>query len=270
MDTNRLPITRDLSPAYTLSLVVALLMAAVSLAGLLFQSVVYPTEELRQSFVSNDMVNLLIGLPILLGSIWLSRRSKLVGLLLWPGALFYVTYNYIAYSVAMPFTLPFVSYLALVVLSVYTIFRLLSSVDSAAIQGLLMGAVPERFAGGVLIGFGALFLVRAVGQIVSALIGQVSFSGPELGVLVADFVITPVWIIGGVMLWRRQAFGYLTGAGLLFQASMLFIGLLVFFILQPFLAVVPFPVQDFVVIFVMGLICFIPFARFTRGMVKKS
>lgn len=270
MNTSQLPVTRNISLLYTLSLVVAFLMAAASLVGIFLQSAFYPTEELRQSFVSNDMVNLFIGLPILLGSIWLTRRSKLLGLLLWPGALFYVTYNYIAYSVAVPFTLPFVPYLALVVLSVYTIFRLLSSVDSAAIQGRLMGAVPERFAGSVLIGLGALFLARAVGQIVSTLIGQVSLSGPELSVLVADFVITPVWIIGGVMLWRRQAFGYLTGAGLLFQASMLFIGLLVFFILQPFLAAVHFPVGDFVVIFVMGLVCFVPFAWFARSIARKS
>lgn len=265
MNTPQLPLTRNLSLTYTLSLVIAFLMTITSLASLLFQSVLYPTEELRQSFVSNDVVNLLIGLPIMLGSLWLSRRGKLIGLLLWPGALFYVTYNYIAYNVAVPFTLLFVPYLALVILSVYTVFRLITSMDSAAISGQLMGAVPERFAGGVLVGFGALFFVRVVGQIINVLTGQVSFSGPELGVLVADFIITPIWVIGGVMLWRRQAFGYATGGGLLFQASMLFIGLLFFFILQPFMTAVPFSVEDFVVILVMGLICFVPLVLIVRG-----
>jgi hypothetical protein len=38
-------------------------MAVASLAGVLFQSTVYPIEELRQSFAANDVVNLLIGLP---------------------------------------------------------------------------------------------------------------------------------------------------------------------------------------------------------------
>lgn len=35
--------------------------------------------------------------------------------------------------------------------------------------------------------------------------------------------------------------------------------------LRPFLADVPFPLEDFVVIFVMGLVCFIPLALFIRG-----
>jgi O-antigen/teichoic acid export membrane protein len=51
---------------------------------------------------------------------------------------------------------------------------------------------------------------------------------------------------------------------------MLFIGLLVFFILQPFLTDTPFPVTDFVVIAVMGLICFIPFVLFVRGVASKE
>lgn len=270
MNTSTLPVTRNLSQSYTLSLIVALLMAGVSLAGLLLQSSLYPTEALRRSFISNDVVNLFIGLPILLGSMWLTWRGKLVGLLFWPGALFYVLYNYIAYTVAMPFSLQFVPYLALVALSVYMIIGLFSRMDVATIQQRLSGAVPERFAGGVLIGFGALFLLRGIGQILGSLTGQAALTGPELPVLVADLLTTPAWVIGGIMLWRRQAFGYVTGAGLLFQASMLFVGLLAFFVLQPFLTATPFPVEDFVVIFFMSLICFIPFALFARGVISKE
>ena len=47
---------QDLSRVATLSLMIALVMAVVSLASLLFQSAVYPTEELRRSFVSNNMI----------------------------------------------------------------------------------------------------------------------------------------------------------------------------------------------------------------------
>ncbi len=270
MNTTQLPITRPLTAVYVLSLVVALLMAAGSLAGLLFQSAIYPTEELRRSFVSNDVVNLFIGLPILLGSMALARRDKLIGLLFWPGALFYVAYNSIAYAVAMPFTLPFLLYLALVVLSVYTMLGLLSRMDSAVIQQRLKGAAPERFAGGVLAGFGTVFFLWRISLLVQALTGQAALARPELAVAVADLLITPAWVVGGVLLWRRQAFGTVAGVGLLFQASMLFIGLLVFFALQPFLAATPFPVADFVVIFVMGLIFFIPFGLYVRSVLSRG
>jgi hypothetical protein len=139
-----------------------------------------------------------------------------------------------------------------------------------AIGHRLSGAVPARFAGGVLVGFGGLFFLRSLGQGVAALTGQTALGGSTLGVLVADCVTTPVWVAGGVLLWRRQALGYSAGAGLLFQASLLIIGLLVFFILQPFLTATPFPVQDFVVIFVMGLVCFLPLALFSRGIIIKG
>lgn len=263
-----LPVTCDLSSVYTVSLVTALLVTGASVAGLLAPAVLYPTEALRQSFLANDVVNLLIGLPLLLGAPALTRRGKLLGLLLWPGALFYATYNYIAYAVALPLTWQFVLYLALAGLSVWAIFRLLSSIDSAAVQERLTGAVPARFSGGVLVGLGTLFFLRAGAALVGALFGGTLLPPAELAVLVADLLVTPLWVIGGVALWRRRALGYVSGAGLLFQASMLFVALLVFFILQPVIAGVPFPVEDFVVIFAMGLVCFVPCGLFVRGIVK--
>ena len=265
MDTTVLPLKREIRPAYTLSYVAALLMAGVSLAGLFYQSRLYPSEALRQSFVSNDVVNLFIGLPMLLASMALARRGKLLGLLCWPGALFYITYNYLAYAFAIPPSVQFPIYLALVILSVSAIFVLLWRMDAAAIRQRLDGAAPARFAGGVLLAFGILFLFRSSEQVVSLLTGQVELSRPELGVLAADLLSMPAWMTGGALLWRRRAFGYASGAGLLFQASMLFIGLLAFFILQPFLTGAPFPLEDFVVIFVMGLVCFVPFGLFVRS-----
>ncbi|HDQ73924.1 MAG TPA: hypothetical protein ENN19_17780 [Chloroflexi bacterium] len=145
-----------------MSLVVALLMTAASLAGLLAPHTLYPTEALRHGFVSNDVVNLVLGLPLLLVAPVLTRRGQLLGLLFWPGALFYVTYNYIAYAVTRPLTWQFVLYLALVGLSTWAILRLLKSIDGAAVQAQLAGAVPARFGGGVLAALGALFFVRAV------------------------------------------------------------------------------------------------------------
>ena len=273
MNTNQernvnLPISRNLTLAYALSFIVAILMAAASAAGLLYRTVIYPTDELLRSFVSNDAVNIFIGLPILLGSMWLAWRGKLIGLLFWPGALLFVLYNYIVYVFAMPLNVAFLLHLALVTLSVYTIIGLVASIDGKAVQQRLTGAVPERLAGGVLAGLGLLFFLRVIGVMVNALTSQTPIAETELALHTSDFLISPALVIGGVLLWRRKEFGYVTGLGLLFQVSMLFIGLIIFLLLQPFLTAAPFVLVDVVVIFTMGLICFIPLAFFVRGVVS--
>jgi len=254
---------RRFSTVFTLSTLVAVLLTVLALAGLLFPMAIYPTAALRQSFVANDVVNLVIGLPVLIGALWLMHRAQLAGVLGLPGALFYVTYNAIAYAAAMPLTWPFFAYLALAGLSVVAIILLLTSVDGIAVQARLRGRVAERFGAGVLIGFGALFFLRAVAELFA---GAAEMA--EFGVLVADALTTPCWVLGGLYLWRKQPPGYVCGAGLLLQASLLFVGLLAFFLVQPFVAGASFALEDFTVILVMGLIVFVPFGRFVRGLLS--
>jgi hypothetical protein len=265
-----LPVTRNLKLVYMLSLVVAIFMTVASAAGLLCQPRIYPTDELLQSFVPNDVVNLAIGVPILLGSMWLTRRGKLVGLLFWPGALFYVLYNYIAYLFGMPLNVLFLPYLTLVALSTYTMIGLVASIDGKVVQQRLSGVVPEKVAGGVLVGFGVAFFLRVIGAIVDALISETAIPATELSVLISDFLLAPAWVIGGVLLWQRKALGYVSGAGLLSQASMLFVGLIIFLLLQPLLTAAPFALADVIVVFILGLICFIPFGLFVRGVASKG
>ena len=47
---------------------------------------------------------------------------------------------------------------------------------------------------------------------------------------------------------------------------MLFVGLLVYFLVQPALTGAPFATSDFVAILAFSLICFVPFGMFLRGL----
>ena len=266
----RLPLRRNLRLTYALSFIIVVLIASTSVAGLLYQTNIYPTDELLQSFLPSDVALLFIGLPMLLGSMWLTWRGKLIGLLFWPGALFFVLYSYIIYVFAMPLSVAFLLHLALVTLSVYTLIGLVASIDAKAAQRGLTGAVPERLAGGVLAGLGLLFFLRVIAVLVTTLTGQTPMAETELALHTSDFLTAPAWVVCGVLLWRRKALGYVTGLGLLFQASMLFIGLIIVLLLQPFITAAPFALLDVVVVTTMGLICFIPFALFVRGVVQAA
>jgi len=269
VNRTQLPTTRNLNLAYALSLLTGLLMAGVSLGGLLFPGDLYPTAELHSTYVPNDVVNLFIGLPVLLASMWLTRRETLVGLLFWPGALLYVLYNYIAYVFGMPFSTISFIYIAIVLLSAYVLFDLLRSIDQQSVQARLSGAVPVKLTGWVLILFGVFFFFRAVVMIVQPLTQQTTLPVSEVGVLIADLVLSTFWFAGGFLMLRRMPLGYVSGLGLLFSGSMLFIGLIIFLLLQPVLIGASFQLVDVLVVLAMGMICFIPFFLFLRGTISK-
>ena len=50
---------------------------------------------------------------------------------------------------------------------------------------------------------------------------------------------------------------------------MLFIGLIIFMLVQPTLTQTPFSFFDILVVFLMGFICFIPMGLYVRGVVKQ-
>ncbi|MGD8813521.1 MAG: hypothetical protein PVI78_03495 [Anaerolineales bacterium] len=255
----------SLTPIYASSIVIAVLMTAASVAGIFFQTATYPTVELLENFFPNDVLMLAIGLPMLLVSMALTCRKRLIGLLLWQGALVFVFYNYFIYVLAMPLNLAYLLHLAMVLLSFYALIALIAGIDASELGSRLAGAVLDRLSGAILAVLGFLFLLRALGMLIGGLSDPEPMAGTELALNSSDFLITPTWVLGGILLWRRKALGYVIGLGLLFQASMLFIGLIVFMLVQPILTEAPFPLVDIVVVFVMGLICFVPFGLYLRG-----
>ena len=263
-----LPVTHSLKPGYLFSLLIAALTVVASIAGLLYPDTFYPSADLQHSYLANDIFTLVLGLPILLISMWLAWRGKLIGLLFWPGALLYGLYNYIAYLFGMPFQGLFFLYLVIVVLSTYTLIGLVASIDGQTVKKRLAGHVPERLGGGVLVLLGTAYTLLASVMIINNLTGRAALPQSELAVFVADFFVAPAWIIGGVLLWRRKPLGYVGGTGLLFNASMLFIGVIGIVILQAIQSGAPFPLVDVVILLAMGLICFIPFGLLIRGVLK--
>jgi hypothetical protein len=109
-----------------------------------------------------------------------------------------------------------------------------------------------------------------MGMIVDAGLNQTVIPAAEFGTLIADIVLSLLFLAGGVLLLRQRPLGYVGGLGLLFAASMLFVGLIAFLLLQPVLTAVPFVPIDVIVVTVMGLVCFIPFGLFVRGVVGRK
>lgn len=223
--SGRLPVTRDRTMAYVLSLIVALLVAVASVGGIVYQTTLYPAEQLFNQ-VGNDALNLVIGLPFLLGSMWFARRGSLLGLLFWPAALLYLLYVYVIYLTGVPFNALFLVYAILVTLCAYAIIGLVASIDGEAVRQRFEGVVPARWIGGLLVVFAVLFGAYQVSEIVSAIVNGTTVAPLVLAAGIGDLTVEcPALLAAGILLWQCRALGYVAGAGLLLQIGLLFVGL---------------------------------------------
>ncbi len=230
----------ELNKSAILTTILALLLLFSSLSGILRPESLYATAELRDAFLPNDVINLAIGLPTLL---------------LWPGAVLFVTYNAVAYTIALTDSPFFVFYLVELALSLVIIFLLLRAMNVSEFQRKAQEKIYEKLTGWVLLGMGLLILFRNVGIVV----GMAGLTSSEIGVMAADLVSITAWVSGGVCLLGRKTAGYRMGPAWMFQASLLFMSLLLLMVIQPGFGAPSYSAVDFAVIGVMSLICWVPF-----------
>jgi len=248
----------------SLTLLIALLTITQSLFGLLGSDIVYPTQILYEAFVPNDLVNIVIGVPIILLSVFLAKKGNLAAILFTPGASFYFVYNYLIYLLGVPFNITFVLSLILLVLNLFLLIFFLYQIDANEVKNKMIEKISVRLGGIPLVLLGTLFFIVAIQPIVSSIVNNEILPSTELALHISDLVISPAMIIGGVMLLRKYRWGFVVSVGLLFQVCMLFIGLIIVLVIQPIITDIPFPLIDIAVVALMGIICSIPLIVYVR------
>ena len=206
-------------------------------------------------------------LPVLLATVWFARRGSLLGLLLWPGALFYVLYTYALYLVGAPFGPLFLGYVLLVVVSAYTIIGVVTSINHAAVRERLSGVIPARTIGGILVALALLTLGQDGGGAIATALGGGSQTEPlARHVWTVDLTISvPATLLGGVLLWRRAALGYVVAAGLLFAFGLTPIALAAMLALQPWLTGSAIDGGTIVGLLIFTAVAYVPLGFFVRG-----
>ena len=260
----------NLKIPFLLSIIIALLVALVSIIGILYNESIYLNENLIQTLVPNDVVNLIIGLPFLLISLLLTRKGKIIGLLCWPGALFFIVYIYLPYVLTVPFSILFLPYIIIFSLTIYTLVGVVISVDRNALKEQLSTTVPAKVSGGILIGLSVLGIIRQVALIINALLNNLEVAPQELALWIDDLIIgSPAMLIGGYLLWTKRSLGYTVGAGLLISYGLLLFGLIPFLAIQSFMSNTTIDPIGIVILLILTAICFIPFTYFVKGANKE-
>lgn len=222
-----LPVKGNLTFIYRLSGVLVGLLVVASLIGLRFGwSGLYDSYPATLAgLVGQDMVTLAVGLPLLLGAMWLTRRGSTAGLLVWSGALFYFAYSYYFFLVG-GFNELFLVYVAIVATSLYALLALLFHIDAEALSAQFGKRGPVRRAASFLVGTALVFAVMWGGlSIASALAGTTPDPVVHLVVAIDGAVLLPLHFFGGLKLWRQESWGYVLGGLLLTKATATGLGL---------------------------------------------
>ncbi|AGK54241.1 hypothetical protein [Bacillus sp. 1NLA3E] len=163
---------------------------------------------------AQDVITLVLGVPLLLVSLYLFRKDSLKGRLLLAGTLGYFLYTYVDYTFYAMYNSFFLLFVALMSLSFFAFILTMMSFNLKALSAAFTQKLPVKFIAGVL-----LFLGAVVGLMWLARIVPPIFQGkPNLGlqhyttlvVQALDLgILLPTSVIASVLLIKRNPFGYL-------------------------------------------------------------
>ena len=216
-----LPINNKLTLAYALSGLLAVLLVISSVIGLLYGSrgLYEPYPASLAGLVGQDAVTLVVGLPSLVASVWLTTRGSPRGLLVWMGTLFYFAYSYYFYVIG-GFNALFLVYISIVSTSLYGMLSLLFNIDAGALKARFGPRAPTRLVSGFLVGYSLLFALMWVGLSLSSAIAGTRPDEVTHSVIAIDcIVLLPLLFFGGLLLWRGEAWGYVLGGFLLVKMA---------------------------------------------------
>jgi hypothetical protein len=162
---------------------------------------------------ANDLVTLVLALPLLGISYWLTLRGSLRGKLLLTGTLGFILYTYITMCFGAAYNKLFLVYVALFSLSLFAFILSMMSFDLSALSTHFSEKLPRGWIAGLLF-FAATFLSLAwLGRIAATFAPDAI---PALDNTTSMFIqamdlgiIVPVCILSGILLLRRHPWGYL-------------------------------------------------------------
>jgi hypothetical protein len=176
--------------------------------------------------LAQDVVTLVVGIPLLLVSLLLFRQGSLRGRLLLTGTLAYFLYTYASYAFGAAFNDLFLLYVALFSLSLFATVMGFASLDIPDLPRCFSPRLPRKGIAIFLFVVAAFLLFAWLGRILPSQLGHRPPVGIEgyttLVIQVLDLgLIVPASALGGVLLLLRRPWGYLLASVVLIKGATL-------------------------------------------------
>lgn len=173
----------------------------------------YDTVSSAAQQQGNDIVTLVVGLPLLAISTWLALRGSLRGQLLLSGTLGFFLYTYMSMSFLTAYNKLFLVYVTIMSLSLIAFILSLMSYDIPALPRHFSDRLPRKRIAGLLMAGGAFLLLAWLGRIAPTVLQDQVAPLENTTTMVIQALdlglIVPLVFISAVLLLRRSAWGYL-------------------------------------------------------------
>ena len=182
------------------------------------------------AFRGFDWANLAVCAPLCVLGILLYRRGRLRGQLILAAVFTYLAYNYLIGVMGNAFNGMFLVWTALFSTGAFGAALTLASIDTPSLPERLGARFPRKSLAVYMLVLAFALLSQYLTQVLAAYAtGQppalletyttLELAALELGIMV------PLHVVGAVLLWQRQAWGYLIAIPLAFAAAMTFLAL---------------------------------------------
>ena len=202
-------------PAFVLSAIIAILALVASAGGVAISGLYRDNALVTAGWYGNDLVTLVVALPLLVVAIILSARGSARAQLVWLGMVDYTLYNYAFYLFGTAFNRFFLIYEALLALSIFALIFGLSGMDIERIGRRFRASTPVRWISGymlfVAVGLTAVYVAQSAAFIASGQLPEVvvNTGHPTSVVFALDLsLVVPVMVLGAIWLWKRRPWGY--------------------------------------------------------------
>ncbi len=174
----------------------------------------YDTVSTAAQMQGNDLITLVVGLPLLAVSAWLALRGSLRGQLLLTGTLGFFLYTYMSMSMLTAYNALFLAYVVLFAMSLYAFILSMLSIDLKTLPQHFSPKLPRGWIAAALFAVGGFLALAWFGRVVPEMLNPqtpAALENTTTRVIQAmDLaLIAPLAILAGILLLRRSAWGYL-------------------------------------------------------------
>lgn len=173
----------------------------------------YDTVNSSSQEVGQDVVTLILGVPLLIAGIVLTRRGSLRGRLLLTGALGYFLYTYAAMCFLTAFNPFFLVYVALFSLSLFGFILALSGLNPDEVMSHVSDGFPRRTIATYFIVVAGFLSLAWLGLVVPPMFSGKPPAGLESAITMViqalDLgVIMPTAFVTAILLFQKRPWGY--------------------------------------------------------------